>query len=88
MPDLATQQQIYQANVKGTVWLITSGEALTHLHRILGLGENPRHEIPVIVSSERLAILALQKGFVIMAQSLGASEKQLVECIHSLVLQQ
>ncbi len=87
LPDLDTQQQIYQANSKGSVWLITSGEALTHLHRILGLAENPRHGIQVIVSSERLASLALQKGFVILAQSLGASEKQLVECIHYLFQQ-
>lgn len=88
LPDFEQQQLVIQANLAETVWLITSAEALNHLFRILGLAEKSEHQIKVIISSDRLAVLAKQKGFVIVAQSVGASEKQLLECIHYLIQQQ
>lgn len=85
LPTLEQQQQIIKAQSKQTVWVITSAEALTNLHRILGLMNKPAHHTSVIISSERLALLARQKGFTIIAQSAGASEKQLVQCVKSLI---
>ena len=81
LPDFNTQQAIYEAQFNNPVWLVTSADALNHLFRILGLMEKKKHQTPVIVSSERLATLAKQKGFTILAQSAGASETQLVQCV-------
>jgi len=72
LPDFDTQQQIYRTESAQTVWIITSAQALTNLHRILGLIDNPRHTTQVIISSNRLAQLEKQKRFTIIAQSAGA----------------
>ena len=81
LPDFAEQKAIKAAQTLKPIWLITSAEALTNLHRILGLADNPIHATKVIISSNRLADLATQKGFTIFAQSAGASEIQLVQCV-------
>lgn len=81
LPDYAVQKAIKEAFCVNPTWLITSAEALTNLHRILGLANTPQHATNVIVSSQRLANLAVQKGFTILAQSAGASETQLVQCV-------
>ena len=81
LPDYATQKAIRTAQKLDPLWIISSAEALTNLHRILGLAENPLHQTRVIVSSERLKNIAQQKGFVIFAQSAGASHIQLVQCV-------
>lgn len=84
LPSFETQQRIKAASQNSLVWIITSGEALVHLHRILGLAESPEHGTQVIISSERLRQLAVQKGFKIVAQSAGATDRQLVQCVKSL----
>lgn len=84
LPDLEQQQTIYKAQNQQSVWIITSAEALEHLHRILELNKTPTHQTKIIVSSDRLAIMAKQKGFLIVAQSKGAAESQLVECVRTL----
>ena len=81
LPNFTLQKQIKEIQTNAPVWLISSAEALTNLHRILGLADIPQHSTKVIISSERLKNLALQKGFTIFAQSAGASEIQLVQCV-------
>jgi len=81
LPDYSTQQAIYRAQLSDPIWLVTSGDALNHLFRVLGLQEHRQHNTRVIVSSDRLANFARSKGFTIVAQSAGASEKQLVQCV-------
>ena len=81
LPDFSVQQAIIKRQQDNPLWLITSAEALTNLFRILGLQSQPDHQTAVIVSSDRLAALASQKGFTIIDQSAGASETQLVQCI-------
>ena len=84
LPDYSLQRTICLHQSEQTVWIITSAEALDNLFRILGLGQNPDHRTSVIVSSDRLAELAVHKGFTIIAQSAGASETQLVQCVRTL----
>lgn len=86
LPSNKIQQKIKQANLQASLWLITSAEALNSLHKILNLNDEPKHQTAIIVSSERLKTLATQKGFTIIAQSLGASTTQLVQCIQSSML--
>ncbi|WP_196139158.1 uroporphyrinogen-III synthase [Aliikangiella sp. G2MR2-5] len=89
LPDFATQKQIREANYNNQlVWMITSEQALNHLFRILALSDNPSHATPAIVSSDRLKQAARNKGFTIIAQSAGASESQLVQCVKKLLSNQ
>ncbi|TQV88406.1 uroporphyrinogen-III synthase [Aliikangiella coralliicola] len=88
LPDYSTQQKIYQQKFDHPVWLLSSAQAITHLHRILGLTDQPEHATRLIVSSDRLATMARQQGFTIIAQSAGASESQLVQCVKTLILHQ
>lgn len=69
------------SNSTKPIWLITSEESLNNLYKILNLVENNTHNMQIIVSSDRLAQTAKQKGFRILAQSTGASESQLIQCI-------
>ncbi len=85
LPDFSIQQALKEAHCDNTGWIITSGEALTNLYRILGLASYPKHRVKVIISSDRLAHEADMKGFEIIAQSEGASEAQLVQCVKRLV---
>ncbi len=88
LPSAKIQQTIIQMSQKDSdkaIWLISSAEAMTHLEKILNLMDKSQHLTQVIVTSDRLAELARQKGFTIFAQSLGASQQQLVECIRLLV---
>ena len=85
LPDLNDQKKIINAQAKQPVWLITSNEAMSNLYRILGLAEKPQHRTQIIISSDRLAAQASLKGFAIIAQSVGASELQLLECIQTLL---
>lgn len=86
LPCFAGQQAIYQSNNQQTVWIITSAEALFNLFRVLRLSESENHATKVIVSSDRLAHIATQKGFRITAIAEGASEDQLVQCVNTLLL--
>ncbi len=83
LPSFAEQKLIQQANKATAVWIITSADAMEHLYRILGLSADFNHQTKVIVSSDRLAKLAKQKGFEIVAQSTGATDAQLVQCVQS-----
>lgn len=84
LPELSSQKNIINANSASNIWLITSVEAMINLHRILGLSAQPQHQTRVIVSSDRLKEAALNKGFQIVAQSAGATDRQLVQCVKSL----
>lgn len=84
LPALDCQKEIIKAQKENPLWLITSAEALTNLHRILGLSERSDHNTRIIISSDRLAQLAKKKGFSIISQSAGASESQLIECVNRL----
>jgi len=88
LPDLESQAAVISAQPTDPTWLVTSAEALNHLHRILGLTRKPGHQTKVIISSDRLALLAKQKGFTIIAQSSGASESQLIQCVKMLLTSQ
>lgn len=83
LPSLDEQKTI-QAAAKGKpLWVVSSGEALNNLHRVLGLAENAIHKTNLIVTSDRLVEQATQKGFVIVSQSAGAAEAQLIQCAKS-----
>lgn len=81
LPDISSQQQIIKANQPGSIWLVSSADALGHLFRILGLASKPRHAVKVMVTSQRLNLLARQKGFVVVAEAPGASQQDLVQCV-------
>ena len=87
LPDLASQKAIQKQHASNLVWILTSAQAMNHLHRILGLAANSNHATKVIVSSDRLKQLAIQKGFEIVAQSASALDAQLVQCVKSLYFQ-
>lgn len=86
LPAFEQQKAIQTLAIPSSVWIVTSLTAMEHLHRILGLAKLSNHATKVIVSSDRLANAAKQKGFSIVAQSTGASDTQLVQCVKSLFL--
>ncbi|WP_185964536.1 uroporphyrinogen-III synthase [Aliikangiella marina] len=88
LPSLEAQKGIQEKAKRRPLWLISSAEALNNLHRILGLSDNAEHHTKIIITSERLAELALQKGFIIVSQSAGAAEEQLVQCVKNLFYNQ
>ncbi|MET1254991.1 uroporphyrinogen-III synthase [Aliikangiella maris] len=81
LPDFTSQKAIIEQQKQHPIWIVTSYEALENLYRILGLSSDYLHRTPIVVSSERLKQLALQKGFTIVAVSAGASHTQLVQCV-------
>jgi uroporphyrinogen-III synthase len=83
LPSFDKQQAIVQLNQAHSVWLISSAEALSNLHRILGLSEQTNHQVKVIVSSLRLLTIAKNKGFDVVVKPLGASTQQLLESVES-----
>ena len=84
IPNWELQKNIAHQSSAHNVWLVTSAQAIDHLYRIQGLSEHPNHRTKLIVSSDRLAEFARQKGFTIFGQSSGASDLQLVQCVKSL----
>ncbi len=87
LPDLESQKAIQKQYSNNLVWMLTSEQAMNHLFRVLGLAANPNHATKAIVSSDRLKLLAIQKGFEIVAQSASALDAQLVQCVKSLYSQ-
>jgi len=78
LPDLFAQKEIMTQSLKNPFWLITSSQALNNLYRILN------REIQgcrIIVSSDRIADEANRLGFIVIAQSVDATDKQLAECV-------
>jgi len=86
LPDYTLQKAINQVEQKNSLWVISSAQALDNLFRIQGLAEKPRHQTQLIVTSERLMLLAEQKGFSIKALSTGASDEQLIQCLKNLIV--
>jgi len=84
LPELAAQKAIINSYSSHNIWMITSAEAISNLYRILGLSNKPHHQTKLIVSSDRLSEVARNKGFQIVAQSAGATDRQLVQCVKSL----
>ncbi len=84
-------QQLQNQSSKHNLWLVSSEYALNHLsllskQLITGEKTHPiQQDISVITSSDRLSFIAKQKGFKIVAQSAGASDAQLVECVKNLI---
>lgn len=83
LPDLSEQKVIQSHSQTNPLWVLSSGEALNNLHRVLGLSSDSKHNTKVIVTSDRLVNEATQKGFAIVTQSAGAAEEQLVQCAKS-----
>jgi len=87
LPDLVAQKQITSYNQltpcrPAPFWLITSLQALDNLWRILK--QNPEN-CQVIVSSDRIAENAVEKGFKVVAQSLDATDNQLLQCVKQFI---
>ncbi len=85
LPDLIAQRQIASYNQAGSVWLITSSQALNNLWRVLKLQPN---RCRIIVSSDRIAVEAIKLGFEVVAQSFDATDQQLVKCVKNFIRNQ
>ncbi len=84
LPDLMAQEQIAYYNQLNPYWLVTSLQALNHLWRILK--QQPKG-CRIIVSSDRIAVEADKLDFKVVAQSVDATDQQLVECVKSFIQQ-
>ena len=82
LPDLMAQKEIESYNQVNTVWLITSVQALSNLSRLLNR-KTRYHKI--IVSSDRISQEANKQGFKVMAQSIDATDKQLIACVRQYI---
>ena len=80
-PKLVTEKKIQSMNQSQNIWLITSIQALENLSRILN---HQCKNCRIIVSSDRIAREAKSINFVILAQSKGATDEQLANCIKGL----
>ena len=93
LPDLIAQRQIASYNERKypindlprPIWLITSLQALDNLWRI---NKSRSLNCQLIVSSNRIANEAVQKGFKIVAQSIDATDKELVHCVQQIIQSQ
>ena len=87
LPDLEAQKRIASYNQftpdqMPAIWLISSKEALRNLWRILN--KTPT-DCQVIISSDRIAKEANKLGFKVVAQSKGATDQQLVDCVEQYI---
>jgi uroporphyrinogen-III synthase len=78
------KNQIITALSQSTLWLVTSAAALEHLQATVHSQGLTCDKVALVISSDRLHSYAQQLGFKIVAQSKGASESQLIQCIQSL----
>ncbi|MGX5172529.1 uroporphyrinogen-III synthase [Aliikangiella sp. IMCC44653] len=77
--------QIMRALNQPTLWLVTSTAALDSLYAASQSQNLACDKVALVISSDRLHSYAQQLGFKIVAQSKGASEPQLIQCIQSLL---
>jgi len=86
LPSINLQHEIANTLKEAALWVITSKDALQNLIAIGNLEKIANHQTKVLVSSDRLKAIAIEKGFVIATQSADASEAQLVQSLNNFML--
>jgi uroporphyrinogen-III synthase len=83
LPDLEVQQRLAELSQQDPYWLVTSLEAMSNLSLIL---KQRSQSCRIIVSSDRIAEQANKLGFEIVAQAKDATDRELVGCVQSLII--